>query len=73
MWMTHGMMYACHVGDTWHDACMPCGCSGLFRTDFSVVWTKKSGLIEDLVGQVLASGCSSIRGCLRPGWELLCG
>ena len=19
------MMHACHVGDTWHDACMPCG------------------------------------------------
>ena len=18
-------MHACHVGDTWHDACMPCG------------------------------------------------
>ena len=24
-WVTHGMVHACHVGDTWHDACMPCG------------------------------------------------
>ena len=24
-WVTHGMMHACHVGDTWHVACMPCG------------------------------------------------
>ena len=24
-WVTHGMMHACHVGDTWHGACMPCG------------------------------------------------
>ena len=47
--------------------------SGLFRTNFSVVWTEKSGLIKGLVGRVLASGYSSIRGCLRLGWELLCG
>ena len=25
MWVTHGMVHACHVDDTWHDACMPCG------------------------------------------------
>ena len=26
MWVTHGMVHACYVGDTWHDAaCMPCG------------------------------------------------
>ena len=25
MWVTHGMMHACHVGGTWHGACMPCG------------------------------------------------
>ena len=24
-WVTHGMVHACHVGDTWHGACMPCG------------------------------------------------
>ena len=24
-WVTHGMVHACYVGDTWHDACMPCG------------------------------------------------
>ena len=30
-----------------------------------------SGLIEGFVGRVLASGCSSIQGCLRPDWELL--
>ena len=24
-WVTHGMMHACHVDDTWHDACMPYG------------------------------------------------
>ena len=47
--------------------------SRFFRTDFSIVWTKKSRLIKDLVGQVLASGYNSIRGRLRPGWELLCG
>ena len=26
MWVTHGMVHACHVGDTWHGECMPCGC-----------------------------------------------
>ena len=25
MWVTHGMMHACHVDGTWHGACMPCG------------------------------------------------
>ena len=45
---------------------------GLFRTNFSAVRTKKFGLIEGLVGRVLASGCSSIQGCLRPSWGLLC-
>ena len=30
--------------------------SRLFRTNFSVVRTKQSGLIEGLVGRVLASG-----------------
>ena len=25
MWVTHSMVHACHVVDTWHDACMPCG------------------------------------------------
>ena len=29
---------------------------GLFRTDFCVVRTEQSGLIEGLVGRVLASG-----------------
>ena len=24
-WVTHGMMHACHVGDTWHVSFMPCG------------------------------------------------
>ena len=47
--------------------------SGLFRTDFSVVWTEKSRLMEDLVSRVLASGCSLIQGCLRLSWKLLCG
>ena len=28
----------------------------LFRTNFSVVWTEQSGLIEGLVGRVLTSG-----------------
>ena len=47
--------------------------SGLFRIDFSIVWTEKSRLVEDLIGRVLASGYNSIRGLLRSGWELLCG
>ena len=25
MWVTHGMMHACHVGDTWHYSCMQGG------------------------------------------------
>ena len=25
MWVTHGMVHAFHVGDTWHGACVPCG------------------------------------------------
>ena len=25
MWVTHGMVHACHVGDTWHGVCMPYG------------------------------------------------
>ena len=156
MWMTHGMMHACHVDDAWHDACMSSGYAqpikrgsveekrgrkrrkgerkrerkenliasssdfwrfddqsssdqelksvystrtalqevgifllwliaflfgpvfkgtgwGLFRTDFNVVLTEKSRLVEGLVSRVLASGCSSTWGCLRPSWGLLCG
>ena len=36
-WVTHGMMHACHVGDTWLDACMPCRLVQSIKMD----WWKK--------------------------------
>ena len=40
-WVTHGMVHACYVGDTWHDACMPC----------EFVWSIKTGSIEEKRGK----------------------
>ena len=35
------MVHACYVGDTWHDACMPC----------EFVWSIKTGSIEEKRGK----------------------
>ena len=42
-WVTHGMMHACHVDDTWHGACMPCRFVQSIKTDR---WRKRKEIRE---------------------------
>ena len=68
-WVTHGMMPACHVGDTWHDACMPGGCVHPIKSELveekrgrkKIKYERKGERKEDLAASSFDFRCSDGR------------